>query len=435
MDIQTKPTLDHFFSERVVEREAGNCRLFTLKTPVRSVVSFRGSFRSFPAFEQGEDLLQDLAVVMLDKGTRSRDRFAIADVLESRGAQLHFYGDGLRIGFSGRALQQDMPEVLGVLAEQLKEPLLDEEEFVKAQAQLAASLHRSLENTGSQAAAALAQRLYGPAHPNHRARPEEDLKRLAEITVEQVRAYHAAHFGANDLILSMAGDLDEEGMEEAVRDALGAWRLHESLPEFDRAGSPAEPGFSLVPLPDKQNLDVRMGHGLPLQRDSEDYLTLYVSDFVLGGNFSSRLMSVIRDEMGLTYGIRSGLSGITTEHEGHWQISVTLSGEKLEEGLHAVRAEFERFVEAGISQEELGVAQTTITGSFKVNLATTGGLAAAVLNNAERGFHLSYLDQFPYEIDKVTLAQANEGIRRYLHPQQLQYALAGTIPEAFKPLL
>ena len=205
IDIQAKPTLNQFFSDRVLERKAGHCRLFTLNTPVRSVVSFKGSFHSFPAFEKGEDLLQDLAVMMLDRGTRSRDRFAIADVLESRGAQLHFYGDGLRTGFTGKALRQDMEEVLDVLAEQLKEPLMDEEEFVKARAQLAASLHRSMENTGSQAATALSRRLYGPAHPNYRARPEEDLKRLAEITIEEGRAYHATHFGANDFILSMAG--------------------------------------------------------------------------------------------------------------------------------------------------------------------------------------------------------------------------------------
>jgi predicted Zn-dependent peptidase len=421
---ETKP-----FADRVEERRAGACRVLALPTPVRDVVAIRGSFKVYPDFAAGQDLVQDLAVMLLDKGTRRRDRFAIAEALESRGAQLQFFSDGLRVVFSGRVLRDDLPEVLSILAEQLMEPLFDPEEFEKARAQLAASLRRSMENTASQASAALSRRIYGKAHPNYQPPPEEDLERLASIRVEDVRAFHAKHFGANDLTMALVGDLDVDAAGPVVRESLGVWAPGtERAPYAERAEN-GEPGRSLVPLPDKQNVDVRMGHGLPVRRQDAAYLPLFLGNFILGGNFSARLMSVIRDEMGLTYGINAGLYGITADYEGHWQVGVTLSRENVQRGIEATQAEVRRFVEGGVTEAELDEKKTTVTGRFKVDMATTTGLAATLLRNAERGFDVDYLDRFPDEVAAVTLEAVNEAVRRYFHPDRFQLAMAGMLPD------
>lgn len=421
----TKP-----FAERVHEREVGPGRLFLLPTPVRQVVSFRGSFYTYPDFAAGEELLQWLTVRLLDKGTRRRDRFAIAEVLEDRGAKLQFENNGLRVGFSGRALREDVGDVLEAVAEQLQEPLFDAGEFEKARQQVAASLQRAMENTGEQAAGALSRRLYAPAHPNYTPDPQESLERLRGFTVEAVRAYHEAHFGSTGLLLALVGDLDPAALEQTVQEHFGGWAPHEAPPRFDEAASPMAPGRTDVPMPDKSNADVRMGHALDVRRQDDDYLPLYVANFVLGGNFSARLMTTIRDEMGLTYGISSQLSGIAREHAGHWQVGVTLSQENVERGIEATREEVRRFAEEGIREDELRDKQTTITGSFKVGLATTGGLAASLLANAERGFDVGHLDRYPGDVEALSLADVNAAIARHIRPERFQLALAGTAKES-----
>ena len=63
-------------SERVEERTVGPCRVLMLKTPIRSVVSWRGSIVAHPDFAGGDELVQILTAMLLDKGTRSRDRAA-----------------------------------------------------------------------------------------------------------------------------------------------------------------------------------------------------------------------------------------------------------------------------------------------------------------------------------------------------------------------
>ena len=182
-------------------------------------------------------------------------------------------------------------------------------------------------------------------------------------------------------------------------------------------------------MPDKSNVDVRLGHAVPIRRDHDDYSALYVGNYILGGDFAARLMSTIRDEKGLTYNIRSSLSGVTTRYAGSWQTSITLSHDAVDEGIAATKEVLRRFVEEGATEDELDAKKTTITGSYTVGLATTERLAQSILTNAERGFDVSYLDDFPEEIRALTLDDVNDAIARYFDPDALHEALAGTQPE------
>ena len=417
-------------SARVEERIVGPCRVLMLKTPVQAVVSWHGSFMAYPDFAGGDELLQTLAVQLLDKGTRDRDRFAIAEVLENRGAQIQFASDTLRVSFQGRALRDDVPEVLHIMAEELRRPLLDEAEFDKAKARYKASLQRSLENTPAQAGAALSRRLYSPAHPNYMPATQETIARLDALTAEPVRAYHDRHFGARNLLLVFVGDIDTGAVEQAMHEAFGDWPAHEAPTTYQTKATPQQPGRVGVFMPDKLNLDVRMGHAVPLRRSDPDFMPLFVGNYILGGNFSARLMSKVRDEMGLTYGIHARLSGITAEYEGHWVVGVTLSQENVEKGIVATLDEVRRFVDEGPTADELRDKQTTITGSFKVSLATTGKLAAMVHRHAIQGFGVAYLERFPREVEAVTLDQIRAAVARHFRPEAFQTALAGTLPDA-----
>lgn len=414
---------------RIRDREAGPGRLLTLQTSVDNIVSWRGSFLAYPDLAAGDHQLQDLMVSLLDKGTERRDRFELARVLEDCGAKLNLSSDGLYIDVSGRALAEDLPRVMDVLSEMLRAPSFETPEFEKARAQAVAQVQRQMENTGAQASGALTRRLFEPSHPNYNAEPEEALRRLREYTLDDVRAYHAEHVGATEWTLAVVGDLDHDRVESVVADAFAGWEPHGTAPSHQtEPSSDTEPGRSVRPMPDKSNVDVRMGHAVSLRRDHEDYPALYVGNYILGGNFAARLMNVVRDEMGLTYHIGSGLSGVTTQYDGYWQARVTLSHDALEEGIAATTDVIRDFVAEGATEEELADKKTTITGSYTVGLATTQRLAQSILTNAERGFDVEYMDRFPEEIEALTLEEVNEAVRRHLRPDAMHEALAGVAP-------
>ena len=425
-DAAATPTL----APRTRDRTAGPGRLLTLQTAVDEIVSWRGSFLAYPDLAAGDDLRQELTISLLDKGTEHRDRFELARVLEDCGAKLNLSSDGLYVDVSGRSLVEDLPRVMDVLAEMLRAPAFEAEEFEKARAQAIAKVQRRREKTGAQASAALTRRLFPPSHPNHSESPTAVLDRLQQITLDDIRTYHDEHFGATEWTLAVVGDLDHEAVESVVADAFTGWAPHGAEPRHATDGdADATPGRSTVPMPDKSNVDVRMGHTVPVRRDHEDYPALYVGNYILGGDFAARLMNTVRDEKGLTYHIGSGLSGVTTRYAGYWQVRVTLSHDSVDDGIAATTAVVRDFVEDGATKEELADKKTTITGSYAVGLATTQRLAQSLLTNAERGFELEYLDRFPEEIRALTIDDVNEAVRTYLRPDDLHEALAGVAPE------
>ncbi|MEL6614341.1 MAG: insulinase family protein, partial [Bacteroidota bacterium] len=91
---------DLSITARVADLQAGPARILALPTGIRDVVSFRGSFETAPDLGRHDDVTQSLVTDLLDKGTVHRDRFAIAEALDGRGARLSFYSDGLRAGFA-----------------------------------------------------------------------------------------------------------------------------------------------------------------------------------------------------------------------------------------------------------------------------------------------------------------------------------------------
>ena len=417
------------FKERVIEAKVGACTLYMLPVEVENVVSWRGAFMSNPEFPAGDDLRQGLVVSLLDKGTKKRDRFQIADVLENKGAQLNYHNGGIGVGFSGRCLKRDIREVMDVMAEQLIEPAFDEQEYQKARMRIAASIQRSMERTGALAYSALCRSIYSSSHPNFSLAPEDELKLLSEISLESLYTYHEQHFGANEFVFVVVGDINPDEVVKDVEAILGGWKPHTAPAAYEVAAQFGDPVIERVPMEDKSSIDVRMGHAIELRMNQEGYVPLYLGNFILGGNFSSRLMDVVRDQKGLTYGINSSLVGISKYYDGHWQVGVTLSMDKLDEGIAATRQVIEDYVREGASVEELDQKKKTIIGTFQVELATTNGLASNILRGVQNGFGTGYIDEFPKRLDRVTLDEVNASIRHHLHLDKAHLVMAGTMPE------
>ncbi|MEM6326817.1 MAG: pitrilysin family protein [Bacteroidota bacterium] len=413
-------------ASRVTDLPTGPVRLLALPTGIRDVVSFRGSFRSAPDLSRDDDVTQDLVTDLLDKGSQRLDRFEIADLLDGRGARLSFYSDGLRMGFAGRCLREDLADVLALASELLRTPAFDPDEVQKARQKAIASVRRSTESTGARANGAFTRRVYPSAHPTHILPHETEMTRLGAVTEETARAYHAAHVGTEGLTLAVVGDVEPGALGVVVAEAFREWGAHGREATFERAARPVPPGRETVAMSDKLNLDVRMGHPVPLRRDSADFLALFAGVFTLGGNFSGRLMQTVRDEQGLTYGIGARLAGVSVEHDLDLRVSVSLSQENLERGIAATREQIERW-HGGIAPEELERTQTTLAGQHVVSLATTGGLAARLLVNAERGFGPEYLDRYPRDVEALTVEAVNAAIAQYVDPEALHVVAAGTV--------
>lgn len=404
--------------------------LVAYPTGVKDVVTLHGSLPAGDAFAgDGNAAVPTLTGMLLDKGTTTEDKFAIAQKLESVGATISFSVDTQMLEIEAKCLKKDVPLVVGLIAEQLRTPALSAEEFEKAKKQFAGGLHQQLESTDYRAVDAFSRAVYPVGHPNRNPSPEEMLAAIDSAKLDDVKAFHAKYYGPAHLTLVVVGDLDVPQLQAEVGKAFAGWTggvapIHPAKANGTDAAKDQD-----VFMADKTSVTVVMGAGSGLRYSDPDYQALKVGTAILGSGFTGRLMSTVRDQEGLTYGIYS-TAAHDTFSDGDWRIQATFAPALLEKGIASTKRELTKWVDAGVTDAELAKRKTDLIGSFKVGLATTDGMAGALLAAIERGVGVQWLDEYPRKIDALTTAQVNAAIKKYVKPDSLFLIKAGTIPGA-----
>jgi zinc protease len=414
---------------RVSRRSVAGIDVLSLKTSLKDVVTIRGSFPAGDVFNPaGHPALADLTRAMLDQGTTKHDKFALSGLLEDVGAEMGFGSGAQNVSFNAKCLKKDTALILELLAEQLRTPAFSAEEFAKVKKQIAGQIQRRLEDTNVRASQALARALYPVGHPNRPADSDAYLADLAAATLADVQAFHAAHYGPAKMILVAVGDIDDAALDAAIKSAFGGWTGGRALPPAPKAPALAAARTEKIQMPGKTSVSLTIGAPTGLKFSDPDRIALAAANEVFGGGyFSSRLLAIVRAEEGLTYGIGARLGG-DTYVDGDWRISGTFAPDLLDKGVASTVRELKRFTAEGVSAEELTTFKTTITGSYKIALATSAGVASQVLATVQRGLPLAEIDAYPAKVEALTLAQVNAAVKKYLSADKLVTVMAGTLP-------
>jgi zinc protease len=181
-------------------------------------------------------------------------------------------------------------------------------------------------------------------------------------------------------------------------------------------------------MADKTSVSIILGQPSGVRYIDADTMAMRMGAAILGSGFTGRLMKIVRDQEGLTYGIGSYMDNdIFTD--GDWRIYASFAPELLDKGVTSTRRELTRWWEKGVTKEELEARKADLIGSYKVGLATTDGLASFLLRTVQRGKPLSWLDEYPKAISALTLEQVNGALRKYLNPDKMVLIEAGTLPK------
>jgi len=399
-------------------------------TGVKNVITVRASLPAGRALGgKGNPSIPMLTGMLLDQGTQKRDKFAIAEELEAVGASIDFRVGVDLLEISAKSLKKDAPLLLSVIAEQLRTPAFSEDEFAKAKQQYAGALQRRLESTDFRASDAFTRAVYSETHPNRNPAPEALLAAIGTATLDDVKAFYKAHYGPAHMTLVMTGDLDISTLHATIRQSFSGWSGGASVARIAKAEVTQAPQEQLVAMADKTSVSVILGQASGLRYSDPDYQALRIATAILGSGFTGRLMANVRDKEGLTYGIDANLAN-DMFRAGDWKISASFSPALLDKGIASTKHQLERWYEAGATAEEIESRKSNLIGSFKVNLATTGGMADALLAAVNRGYDVRWLDEFPVKINAISDKQVNGVIKKYLKPDHLVLIKAGTLPTA-----
>jgi zinc protease len=407
--------------------EVAGVDLITERTAVKDVVVVVGVLPAGDAMAgSGNVAIPTLTGMMLDRGTESLDKFAIAAELDNVGAEIAFSVGTQSLEIRAKCLKKDLPLVLGLIAAELRTPALQPAEFDKAKQQFAGALQGSLQNTEARADEAFGRAIFPEGHPNRPYPVADYLSAAQSATLEEVKAFHAKYYGPAHMTLVLVGDVPvAEAQAEIAKDFAG-WTGGE---DYIRAAKPAVahgPRVLPVVLNDKPSVSVILGQATGLRYQDPGALALRVGTAVLGRGFTGRLMGTVRDKEGLTYNISAAL-GEDSIADGTWDISASFAPELLDKGIAATRRELDKWWKDGVTETELTQHKQGIVGSYLVSLSTTGGLAGAIVAAVQRGYDLNWLDQYPEAVNALTLEQVNGAIKTHLNPSTMVLVKAGSL--------
>ena len=400
------------------------------KSGVKDVVYLRGTLPAGDSKDPADNpMIASLVSDMLDRGTTKHTKDQITEMLESVGASISFSAGDNAAEFNARCLSKDVPLVVSLLAEQLREPAFSAEEFDRLKKQLVGRLKRAQESTDFRATDAFTRAVYSSGHPNRQATPDEKIAAVQAATLDQVKAFHAKHYGPAYFTLVAAGDLDLPALQAELGKSFAGWTGGTAPLTTPKSAPVDSPKEQTVFMADKTSVSVTFGQATGLHYGDPDYFALRTATAVLGSGFTGRLMGNVRDKEGLTYGIGSRISN-DTFNDGDWRISATFAPALLDKGIASAKRQLDLWRSQGVTDAELEKRKGDLIGTFKVSLATTDGMAGALLAAVNRGLDVNWLDEYPKKIASLTTAEVNGAIKKYVKPESMFLIKAGTIPGA-----
>jgi zinc protease len=383
-----------------------------------------GYLQSGSVFDPPEKLgLAQFTASMLMRGTAERSFQQIFDALESNGASLGFGASVHNVSFGAHALVEDLPLLLKLLQESLQQPVFPSEYVEKIRAQVLTGLAIRAQDTEEMASLKFDEIIF-PDHPY--GLPDEGYPETVQ-RIQQVDLvnFHRNHYGPRGMVIVVVGAVAADAVVEQIKDALGGWKNPEQEPF-----GPSHPICPLtatvrqhIPLAGKSQTDLVMGTLGP-RRNAPDYLATALGNSVLGQfGMMGRIGDVVREQAGLAYHASTGLNAWI--ESGSWEISAGVNPTNLQRAIDLILVELKRFVDKGVTLEELQDSQANFIGRLPLSLESNGGVANALLNLERFTLGLDYYQRYSGLVEKITTDDVLQAARHYLNPEILAIVSSG----------
>jgi len=389
-------------------------------------VSIGGYIQAGSIYDPQDKLgLADFTTSTLMRGTKTQSFQEIFDSLESIGASLGIGCGPHTAGFGGKALAEDLPTLLKMLADVLMNPVFPKKDIERVRSQLLTGLDLRAQDTNSMAMLEFEKVLY----KNHPYQNPSDgyIETIQAIRVKDLAEFHEKHFGPRNMTLVVVGPFEPESVISLAEEQLGSWVNENQVAVMQVPDMPL-PEKSVNKhhvIDEKIQTDLVVGTIGP-SRSWERYYSALLGNSVLGQfGLMGRIGESVRIEAGLAYYAYSALS--SSIGPGQWMVSAGVAPENRDKALDLIKVELKKFVEEPVSDEELADVQSNYIGKLPLSLESNAGVASALLIMEQNQLGLDYLRNYEKMIQKVTPETILEAAREFLDPERLIISSAGPV--------
>ncbi len=251
---------------------------------------------------------------------------------------------------------------------------------------------------------------------------------IEKIKVENVQKFYDTYYTTDRAAIAIVGDFKTTDMKKRIASLLGDWKtasgrmVKRAVPDlsFDKSR------VLLVNKADARETTFLIG-GKGVAYNNPDYVPVMVVNTILGDRFTSWLNDALRVNSGLTYGASSRFNRY--KMGGTFYISTFTKNATTVPAIDMALGVLDSLHRTGLNEEILASAKAYVKGDFPPNYESAGALANLLTDMFVYGFDESFINTFQTKVDGLTVAQANDMIKKYFPKENLQFVLVGKADE------
>ena len=367
--------------------------------------------------------LASMTADMLSKGTANKTTAKFEEAIGTLGSTVGVFTGNSGVFVRGTTLSRNFDATMMLVQEMLFEPRWDMDEFDTLKNQVAQSITQAQGNPNAIASRELAKLRHPTTSPLHYVGGTGygGADALEAISLDNLKAFHAAHYTLNGASLRLAGDYDEA-------DVKGVWDVSDigsDLAAKPSASSPLTPvdeaKIYFYDVPGAKQSVLRLSHPA-LAATDPDYPLAEAISFPLGGIYTSKLMTTLRVEKGYTYGIRSGFNG--GKDNGTFAVSSSVRSNVTKESLEIIRDILAKHGPE-TTEAELAELKEALLRGQALKMETLTDKLSMLGEIDTYGYAPDFRAQNAKAIEAMTLEDFKRIAAENIRPDAMQYLIIG----------
>ena len=370
---------------------------------------------------------------MLNRGTAKHTRQQLQDELDRLKAQISIFGTATNVTIGVQTTRQNLPEVMKLVAEMLKESTFPADEFEKLKAENLTQIESGLSEPTTKAIDAMNKHFnrYPKGDIRYQSSSDESIADIKALTLDDVKKFYKDFYGASTGEVAVVGDFDVQPTQTLIGQLFGDWKSSAKFTRVPTDYFDVAAANTSVESPDKANAFFFARLNFKMRDDNPDYAALQIGNFMFGGGFlNSRFLTRIRQKDGVSYGGGSGLNASSLDESGSFFAQAIYAPENVEKVEKGFREELDRVIKDGFTTEEVEAAKKGFLQNRQQQRAEDRALVGALRNQLFLNRTMDFEENLDKQIAALTAEQVNAAFRKYLTADKISVFKAGDFAKA-----
>jgi zinc protease len=367
----------------------------------------------------------NLAMDVLDEGTKTRSALVISEELALLGANLNSGSNLDNSTVRMSSLKANLDASLNIFADVILNPSFPNEDYKRLQKQKIAGIQREKVTPIQMALRVFPKILYGTEHAygNPLTGSGTELT-MASIKRDDLIKFHKTWFKPNNATLIVVGATTMNEIKPKLEKLFKDWKSGD-VPKKNiaKVEQQSKSTVYIVDKPGAQQSILFAGH-VSLPKSNPDELAITMMNDALGGAFTSRVNMNLREDKHWSYGASTMFFGARGQRPFFTYASVQT--DKTKESMVEVVKELKDVTAARpITKEEFEKVQKNavleLSGSWETNNAVLGSLADMV----SYGYADDYYNTYSKKLNELSYDEVKNSAAKAIHPDNLVWVIVG----------